>query len=955
MYRLLILLVAASAVSLGACTAQESRTAASTADGDDRMFDMPYEMRDLPNGLRVIVVPTDYPDIVTLQIPVATGSRNEVEPGKSGFAHFFEHMMFRGTDQYPPDEYGRILKNAGADQNAYTSDDLTNYHITFTKADLEKMIELEADRFQNLSYSEELFRTEAQAVKGEYLKNYSNPLLKMLETMRRNHFTTHTYRHTTMGFFEDIEDMPNQMEYSKVFFDRWYRPENTTIILVGDLDPEATFGMVERYWGDWEQGDYTVDIPEEPAPTGPDYEHIKWDGPTPAWVMSGFRGPAYERGDKAMPAMDLLASVYFSQTSDLYQKLVIQEQVVDQLFAYFPTRKDPGLLTIAARLLDDSKAAYVHEEIMKTLARARTERVPVDRLEDIKSNLRYSFAGAMDNSETIGEVLASYVHYERTPETLNDYYAATAAVTPADLMAYANEYFVDIGRSTVTLSTGESLAGFAGERTLVDDLVADLNAKPAADVEFVEMRSETSPLVDVSLMFHTGAAYEPAGKRGIATLTAMMITDGGSENRTLREINQALFPLAAGFSAQVDKEMTRLAGTVHRDRLDDWYKIVSDQLLNPGWREDDFKRLKTQLIAAIRTNLRGNNDEEFAKEVLYEALYVGHPYGSLNMGDVSDIEAITLADVQAFYESQFTAANVTVGLAGGYPASFTARLNEDLTGLPAGERNDLDLPEPPSLDGHRAIVIQKETPGVAVSFGFPIDVTRSDPDWVALWLARSWLGEHRSSNSHLYQRIRETRGMNYGDYAYIEYFPGGMFRFQPSPNVARQQQIFQVWIRPLRDNNDAHFATRVAMYELRKVLDEGMTAAQFEETRNFLDKYVSLLVKTQGRQLGYALDSDWYGTDAFTDYVRAGLADLTLDDVNAAIRAHWQVDDIQFVFISKDANDLAERLVSNRVSEPVYNAEMTDEVKAEDAVIKSLELGFTAATVTVKKETAFFE
>src|SRR5690606_6678282 len=174
-----------------------------------------------------------------------------------------------------------------------------------------------------------------------------------------------------------------------------------------------------------------------------------------------------------------------------------------------------------------------------------------------------------------------------------------------------------------------------------------------------------------------------------------MVTGGGSENRTIREINQALYPIAAGFNAQVDKEMTRLAGTVHRDRLDDWYRIVSDQLLNPGWREDDFNRLKTQLVAAIRTNLRGNNDEEFAKEVLYEALFAGHPYGSLNMGDVSDIEALTLDDVKAFYAAHFTAGNVTVGLAGGYPDAFVATLRDDLARLPAGERARLELPAPP--------------------------------------------------------------------------------------------------------------------------------------------------------------------------------------------------------------------------------------------------------------------
>jgi zinc protease len=165
------------------------------AASTDRVFDFPYLMRDLDNGLRVIVVRTDYPDIVNLQIPVQTGSRNEVEPGKSGFAHFFEHMMFRGTERYPPELYQKAMKSAGADQNAYTTDDYTNYHVTFTKADLETVLQLEADRFQNLSYSEEGFRTEALAVKGEYLKDYSDPTEKIFEVMRDHAYTKHTYKH----------------------------------------------------------------------------------------------------------------------------------------------------------------------------------------------------------------------------------------------------------------------------------------------------------------------------------------------------------------------------------------------------------------------------------------------------------------------------------------------------------------------------------------------------------------------------------------------------------------------------------------------------------------------------------------------------------------------------------------------------------------------------------------
>ncbi|HVG22928.1 MAG TPA: insulinase family protein, partial [Thermoanaerobaculia bacterium] len=132
----------------------------------------------LANGLKVIVVPTGFPNIVSLQIPMQTGSRNEVEAGKSGFAHFFEHMMFRGTKAYSPDVYNAIITKAGARQNAYTSDDLTNYHVTFAKDDLEKILEIEGDRFKNLAYNEEVFKTEARAVLGEYNKNSQSPVRK---------------------------------------------------------------------------------------------------------------------------------------------------------------------------------------------------------------------------------------------------------------------------------------------------------------------------------------------------------------------------------------------------------------------------------------------------------------------------------------------------------------------------------------------------------------------------------------------------------------------------------------------------------------------------------------------------------------------------------------------------------------------------------------------------------
>ena len=467
-------------------------------------------------------------------------------------------------------------------------------------------------------------------------------------------------------------------------------------------------------------------------------------------------------------------------------------------------------------------------------------------------------------------------------------------------------------------------------------------------VSIVAMPSDSSPLVDVSFLFHSGAASDPDGKKGLASLTASMLTEAGSATWSIQEINDAMYPIASGFYAQVDKEMTTLSGQVHKDNLDTWYRYVRSQLLNPGWRESDFERVKTQLNNEIRTDLVGDNDEELGKEVMYSSIYGdSHPYGSLNEGHSSDVANLTLDDVRAFYSEHFSLSNLSVGLAGGFPASFVEQLGDDLQSLPAGSRNAVSLPALPDATSHQVTIVEKETSGVAVSFGFPIELKRGDPDWVALWLARSWLGEHRSENSHLYQRIREARGMNYGNYAYVEYFPEGMDLHTPPTNLGRQHQVFQVWLRPLRNNNDAHFATRAAIFEMDKLIENGMSETEFETTRAFLSKSVSLLTDGQSRQLGYELDSRFYEIEGFSDYVRSALDQLTLDDVNRVIRENLKTDNMHFAFVTADAADLADRLVNELASPMAYDTDQSDALLAEDAEISGLPLDIGESDVEI--------
>ncbi|MDZ4812417.1 MAG: pitrilysin family protein [Pseudomonadota bacterium] len=951
-------------------------TAAAVPANPRALFDLPHEQRLLPNGLRIIAVKTPTPGVVSLQIPVQTGSRNEVEPGKSGFAHFFEHMMFRGTAKYPPGAYGAVIKSAGGDQNAYTSDDFTNYYVNFTTADLERMLEVESDRFQNLSYSEEQFRTEAQAVKGEYLKNYSNPIQKASERLRDIAFDVHPYKHTTMGFFADIENMPNQIEYSREFFDRWYRPEYTSIIVAGDIDINTALAAIEKYWGDWKPGGYKSQIPIEPASSGARYEHVHWQAPTLPWLLHGFRAPAASTKNFEPAALALAAELYFGPASDLYQKLVIRDRLVETLFVSAPRNRDPGLFTIAVQLSQPENAARVNAAIDQELARMRAYPLPARRVIEARSRLKYSFAAGMSSAAGVASILATFVQFERDVDTLNRYYALLDSITPEQIQVAANQVFRAERRATVSLSNGESLEGANG-----GDLDAILQRLPAetrastteSDPEYapfatsytrnvedlyfpVFARPSASQLVDFSLVFRSGAGDDPPGKKGLAALTARLIVDSDTARRSLAEIRQRFYPIAGGLNVQVDKHLTRFSAQIHRDNLQVWYPLAREMLLEPGFLEADLARVKQQQLTALRVQLRGNNDEELAKEKLYEEIYGdSHPYGSLNLGHAKDIEAISLDDVKAFYRAYYSSDRLAIGTAGNEQHNILDRLSEDMLGLPSPGTPLPALPALPKLQARSATIIEKETPAVAVSFGWPIAVNRSSPDWAALWLVRSWLGEHRNSNGRLYNRIRELRGMNYGDYAYIEYFPSAMYLMQPEPNMPRVNDLFQVWLRPLRNNNDALFATRVALHELQTLHRDGMKAADFEATREFLKKFASILVADQSKQLGYFIDSHFFGIGEFTEHVRTALDQLNLEKVNAALRTHLDPTHAHFVFVTRDAEALSEALQQDLPSPITYNAEKPEAVSAEDRVIEKLRIGIAGNRIRIEPAAQVFE
>ena len=337
-------------------------------------------------------------------------------------------------------------------------------------------------------------------------------------------------------------------------------------------------------------------------------------------------------------------------------------------------------------------------------------------------------------------------------------------------------------------------------------------------------------------------------------------------------------------------------------------------------------------------------------------LYDGTAYAHPPEGTVEGLASITLDDVRSFYQQHFTENNATVALAGGFDAGLVESLETSLAALPAG-----DAPTAPQIDaatweGQQVVLVDKPDADASISFGFPINLQRGERDFYALWIANSWFGEHRNGASHLFQVIRETRGLNYGDYSYIEAYPEGGQRSMPPVNVARQRQFFEVWIRTL-PNHQAHFALRAAIRELALLVDEGMTTEAFELTRSFLKKYVLHFAKTSDERLGYAVDDRFYGIDGDGHLARFRqlMDEITLDEVNAAIKRYLRADNLAIAIITGEAETLAEALSTDAASPLEYESPKPQAVTDEDLEISTYPLGIEPQDITIVPVDEMFE
>ena len=491
--------------------------------------------------------------------------------------------------------------------------------------------------------------------------------------------------------------------------------------------------------------------------------------------------------------------------------------------------------------------------------------------------------------------------------------------------------------------------------------------------QVVELKQPNSAKLVVKLMFKNGSMCDPQGKEGLTFTTAQLITQGGTGDLSFIDIKDKIYPMAARYYSSVDKEVTIFTFEFHKDWIDKFYPIMIGLITNPSLTQSDFDRVKTNQQAYVDQVIRASSDEEYSKKSLEDFLFRGTDYQHMIEGKSASVAAITLDDVKEQYKKFFTRNNLMIGIAGNYSESFLNKLKSDLAKLPDTNPEIPSAPVVKMPDGIDVEIIAKNGAfGSAIFAGYPLSITRADDDFAALMVANSYLGEHRKSYGKLYQMIREQRSMNYGDYSYIEWYDNGGGNMVPPSGVPRHSNYFALWIRPvqiakqlkmqyeeLKDVNigHAHFALRMALREMDKMIKNGISQEDFEATRAFLQSYIKLYIQSPDEQLGYLMDSRMYGRENYIKELGSSLGKLTLDDVNKAIKKYMQIDNMKITIVTdvSEAEALAESLRNNSPSPMSYSnlvkAGLPEDVLNEDAATENFRLNIKNVTVVDSKDT----
>ncbi|GAA0328869.1 pitrilysin family protein [Sphingomonas oligophenolica] len=757
-----------------------------------------FTERTLANGLKVYAIRDTGTSNVAVQVWYDVGSKDD-PAGRSGFAHMFEHLMFKATKNLVSEQMDRLTEDVGGYNNASTNDDYTNYYEIVPANHLQRLLFAESDRMASLVVEPKSFASERDVVKEELRQStLARPYGKLFSVyFSAISYSRHPYARSTIGSIENLESA--SIDDVRAFHATYYRPDNAILVVSGNFDPKQLDTWVDQYFAGIAKPDRPiprVSVTEPERTVATHYKVYEPNTPLPA-VMISYPIPA--DNDPDSPAISVLNAVLSQgESSRLYETLVYRDQLAQTAESFLDSKQGPGNLGVLAIMAGGKTADAGESALRREVARLRDAPVSPAELSEAKNEILTGALKGRETAEGKASTLAASVIIDGDPRASDRQLAQIALVTAADLQRVARKYLRDERSATIQYLPVESApAGVKGDTikvapsVVVTPLAAPAKVEivtPAGDADrlkppaagpavaasmpsprdfrlanglrVVTVEKRDLPLLTASLVSDVGGAADPAARAGLGSLTADVLTKG-TATRSATQIAAQIEALGGSIESGADWDGSSVSVTVKSDQATPALAILADVARHPALAADELERARALAIDGVSVTLK--DPAQLAGLVAGRAVFGNESYGHVLSGTPESLKAITQSDIRSAYQSTWQPGQSTLILVGDITPDAARELAEKNfgswkesadTGSKTGAAALLTPPAP------RVIVVDMPDAGQAGVIVARPGIARRDPAFYPASVANTVLGGGFSSR--LNQEIRIKRGLAYG-------------------------------------------------------------------------------------------------------------------------------------------------------------------------------------------------
>ena len=888
-----------------------------------------------PNGMNILLLQDNASPVATVQIVYRVGSKNEVL-GNTGSTHLLEHLMFKGTTTFNKKNGNTItdvLQNTGAQLNATTWNDRTNYFETLPSDKIALALQIEADRMRNSLLLKEDKEAEMTVVRNEFERGENDPNSLLDKEIWAAAYIAHPYHHSTIGWKSDIEKAP--IEVLRNFYNTYYWPDNATLTIIGDFKKENIFELIEKYFGNITKAPNAMPQPytEEPQQYGPRKIVVKKPGELGV-VSKAYKIPGALNKD--LPALNVLAEIIGAGPSAILNKTFVDSGLGIYAYASASNFKEVGLFAIGVGFPTTSKHEDIDAKISEVVAQIQKNGVTQDEVNRVVAKISAQTILARDGSGVIASELTEAI----AAGDWTDYITGVERlkkVTPADVLSVAQKYLVEDQSTTgyfvpkqsgsndgheqasaakfipengpfyyrdpshnhdekrvsfISMEKESSKKAFSSfDKSTIEKTASSYKREKVSGIDVVSVKTSAKDFVTVAASISLGNYANENKNLMVPSLTASMLSKGTTLNDKFK-FSEKLQKLGVNISINASSTKINIGFKCLKKDLDQVVSLLAEEIRNPLFDQKEFENLKQQYTGNIQQNL--NDPAERGSIALTQAIYPkGNPNQNLSVEeDLANIKNATLDEVKAFYKKYFGPASMHLVIVGDTEgANLNASLKKSFRNWNGGVVENMKFEEAKKANAKTEVVTIREKPSAELYIGQYTGLKRADADYIPFFIGNYTLGAGFAGR--LMQTVRDNDGLTYNISSEIggNIQTGGFWFVNASFNPT----LFQKGL-------DA------TMVQVQKWVNDGITQEELENKKtNLIGSFKVGMATTNGMARTILSFVERGLEPGYIEQYPKDIEKVALEQVNNAIKKYIQLDKMIVIksgSLDKDGNPL---------------------------------------------------